>query len=184
MRYPFVLAVILFLLTAPSIQAGDRLPYRHPVTGLTVWGHYERLLRPEDPNILHVHDGDRHVVLWFTDTQSDAHAYCRKMSHMRDVDDPTEPTVVEVAGLTGYTVTASGREFGKDVMETMVVLPDGASPDQADHERLHVILVWGPRTTAETWQTIADGVLGSLTISGAHRPPGSNNSAADTVSAR
>jgi hypothetical protein len=86
------------------------------------------------------------------------------MSGMRDVEGPGEPRSITVAGGEAWQVTAPGREFGQDVIETMVVRSDGPSPDFPDHLRLLVILIWGPRRPLEDWQPVADEILDSVTV--------------------
>jgi len=130
------------------LNAQDTGIYKHPLLNIQFEAppSWKQLPRPEDRLIYEIADPDGivHVVLWYTETQSDGPHYMKKMADMKGLEYEGEPLKRQIDERNAWLLYTLGKENKKTIRLLLAVIHYEKPISHADHNALFIIQIWCP----------------------------------------
>jgi hypothetical protein len=153
-----------------SAQAQERTVYQHPLKGFAFRAEagWQAVDHPEDSLIYELADpaGEIRVMLWFTETESDAPAYLNKMAGMKGYRREQPPRETQIGARAAWLLEAEGALAGKPgkVWLASIPLMDEAHTSFEDHIAHYIVQIWCPVELADEKAAQVEAILGSVKV--------------------
>ncbi|UCF05910.1 MAG: hypothetical protein JSV33_02410 [bacterium] len=160
--------VLLVLLPAGNPDCQTAQVYKHPLLNFQFEAspNWNRVSRPEDKMIFEVMDPDSivHVVLWYTTTMQDAHAYLCKMAGMKDLVVGEKPSKIRIKEHDAWVLFVPGRIYDVPVRTFLAVIQHGKSVRHPKENALYIVQIWCPENVYERHMQRMEDILASIEI--------------------
>lgn len=150
MRRSIIIISIMMCLVSLQGYSQKEAIYKHPTLGFqfTASENWQRMNHPKDKLIYEMADpqGEIHVILWVTETESGPKHYLEKMADMKGLRVTGDPLNMAVNGRKGWVIKAEGEVNG--IESTVFILSIPMTGEKYVHHKNHIaqyiMQIWCP----------------------------------------